>query len=142
MTAPLAIEPMNTRWLRATFVAILAGAALAMASAAGPISKADAAPFCSGVTLQPYGAAYDRCYAPVWEGSPHLDSVTVNGWSRSGCVSYTDGSGVILSSWSCSPAGVTAVKFVPRNGVSHRGVIRNNNTQYSGTFWGTHNHYQ
>jgi hypothetical protein len=109
-----------------------------VAMIAAPISKASAGEFCSGVTLAPYGAYGDRCYAWEWEAHAHLAVVTIQTHERAGCVTTAAGNSYDLKeSWLCAAKESVIMRYVTNTSEPRRGVIRNNNLSYSGVFTGT-----
>jgi len=94
--------------------------------------------FCDGVTLAPYGQWGDRCYAWEWQAHSELVWVTVRDFQRSGCADYAPQySGELKSSWACFAKETWGYKWVsPVTTTPYRGVIRNNNLSYNGTFDG------
>jgi hypothetical protein len=111
---------------------------LCVATVATPVSKASGTDiFCKGVTLPPYGTYGDHCYAWEWEAQPLLAVVGITTFSRAGCVTSAAGSGYDLKeSWYCVGKESTGSRYVSKTTESRRGVIRNNNLTYSGTFTG------
>jgi hypothetical protein len=104
----------------------------------GPIADAAAEPFCQAVTLAPYGQYGDRCYAWEWEAHPYLAIVSIQTDERAGCVTSADLSGNLKESWYCIGNGSSGWKYVNYTSEPRRGVIRNNNLNYSGRFWGAY----
>lgn len=99
-------------------------------------TPAEATNFCANVTLAPYGAYGDRCYAWPWE-SGKLIEVGILTSERSGCVTFSaQNSGDLLDSWSCAAKASGIYKYASNDGTIRRGVIRNNNLSYSGHFDG------
>ena len=114
---------------------------MCVAALSGPIAKAPAFPaqesFCSSVTLSPYGQQWDNCYAWVWQAHPKMSDVRITTHERAGCVSYSGAEGyAIEDSWYCVPKGTYGIRLVKKDGLPHRGVIRNNNLSYPGVFGG------
>jgi hypothetical protein len=117
------------------FAALLACAAISTASAAGPVSQANAGSiFCNG-WLKPWGQAGDRCDAEN-KGSGQLSKVAVGASERAGCVTYVGWYGEYHHAWACTPAGTQKDLFVPLDGGWHRGAIRNNNKSSGAYFTG------
>lgn len=117
---------------------LLATCLLFVAMSAAPVSRASADNFCSSVTLPPYGTYGDHCYAWEWEAHQWLAIVGIGTTNRAGCVTSAAGSGYALKeSWYCIGNYSFGQKYVTPIAESRRGVIRNNNLNYSGTFSGS-----
>lgn len=115
--------------------ALLACVAISAASAAGPVSQANAGfTFCNG-WLKPWGQSGDRCDAEN-KGSGQLARVAVGTSDRAGCVTYVGWYGEYHHAWACTSAGTQKNLTVPHDGGWHRGAIRNNNQSFGGTFTG------
>ena len=113
--------------------ALLACAAISAASAAGPVSQADAGfSFCNG-WLKPWGQAGDRCDAEN-KGPGDLEMVELQTSTRAGCVTYVGWYGEYHHAWECTPAGTVKFLYVPQDGGWHRGAIRNNNKSFEAYF--------
>jgi hypothetical protein len=141
MNRPTAYGPAATAKHGMLLLAALI-AAMAMYFAAQPSPASAQNNFCEGAFLAPYGQGGDRCWGPVH----HLFGVGVVTGERAGCVDIADGSNNLLRSWNCGPAnsvpGEAANMFWGSNdGVNRKGVIRNNNTSYSGYFYGIESCY-
>jgi hypothetical protein len=105
----------------------------------GSVAHASAEGFCDGVTLAPYGNYGDRCYAWVWEAHPYLAIVSMETRERAGCMTSAAGEGYELrESWYCIGNYGSGFKYVNSTPEPRRGVIRNNNLNYSGKFYGAY----
>lgn len=115
-------------WHRAIVAIAALTLLLAIGSAAGSISKADAywtGVFCNGY-VAPYGQAGDRCAAP--EGNYESTSIAASG-NHSVCVDAYDQYGSLMASWQCSGGpGATVQGYFGSTWQSARGVARNNTT--------------
>jgi hypothetical protein len=107
-------------------VVVLAGLWLLLAPPA-----ARAGNFCQGVNLARYGQPGDRCTAP--EGG-WMYYVVVETSNAAGCET-TQNNGVLLAAWTCTGSYTFTGSYHNSNNWSH-GIIRNNNTNVAGTFWG------
>lgn len=124
---------------RMLLAAVAATIALCFALASGPVAKSDAAVinFCSSVSLAPFGQAGDRCFA----GHDHWGHImysTIQTFERAGCVNYAGWYYELYASWKCVGKNSTTYIYVPNDGGSYQGVIRNNNSSYSGKFSGSY----
>jgi hypothetical protein len=116
--------------LAGLLLAILMYGGMAVATA----PKASATNFCEEVTLAPYGSYGDRCYAWPWE-SGRMWQVGVLTRERAGCVTTAAAnSGDLLEPWLCVGKESQIVRWIANDGRVRRGVIRNNNSTYSGRF--------
>jgi hypothetical protein len=117
--------------------ALFAAIALFSASSLASVAEADSnEPFCTNVTLPPYGSYGDHCYAWTWEAKRYIN-VIINTQERAGCASYAAASGYDLQdSWVCFGKYTYGYRLVRNDGLLHRGVIRNNNLSFSGKFSG------
>lgn len=117
-------------------LAIAAGLLIYAAMALGSASKAQATNFCTNVTLPAYGSYGDQCYAWPWE-SGKLIEVGIITHDRAGCVTFAaQNSYDLLDNWSCTAKAGGTWKYAYNDGKIRRGVIRNNNLTYAGTFDG------
>ena len=115
---------------------------MSLGLAKGPVEKANALPlgnhaFCSDWWLQPFGRSGDRCAA----GHNHwgrIMSVTIRTYTRAGCVNYEGWYGELYQSWNCYGNETYGSIYVPNDGGSYDGIIRNNNLSYTGKFGGAY----
>lgn len=121
---------------------LVAAAAVALIlPIAGPAAKAEASPsnginhFCKQAWLAPYGQSGDRCFAghDLWG---HIYNVTLETSQRAGCVNYAGWYYELYTSWVCTGNNSATSIYVPSDGGSYQGVIRNNNLNYGGNFSG------
>ena len=107
----------------------------------GPLAQVHAAPslgnnaFCTDVWLQPHGRNGDSCSAGQGNWG-RIHSVTIRTYTRAGCVNYHGWYGEFYRSWNCYGNETYGRVYVPNDGGSYIGVIRNNNLSYSGKFGG------
>lgn len=129
--------PVSGRRWGLLMAAVLSVVTLLYAVAA---PTASAGNFCTNVSLSPFGQGGDRCWGPAISGLNYGGVVTNE---RAGCVNIADGSNNLQGSWVCgskgSSPGVAAEKWIPASEANFKGVIRNNNQSFSGTFSGRHN---
>lgn len=131
--------PAPARRLRWFFaVALLAGvlsvSTVASAHADAPGGEHD---FCTNAVLQPFGQSGDRCGAGHGAWGP---IIWVAMWTteRAGCVNYEGYYGELYTNWTCYPNYSSGMIYVPHDGGSYDGIIRNNNLSYSGVFRGAY----
>jgi hypothetical protein len=122
------------------FVTVVAAIAMFLTLASGPVSKASALGdggynFCTNAWLAPHGPGGDSCFAGdgLWG---HIYMVQVTNHERAGCVNYTGWYYEFYASWNCSDKNSTKQIWLPADGGSYRGAIRNNNNSYYGHFDG------
>lgn len=123
--------------VRGIYVRLALAASLLLVSAVASLSMAPSASatwFCSS-WLAKYGAAGDKCWGPAQKG---LTYASVNTPERAGCVNIADGANNLTQSWACGPQGYApaAQVWMPISETYYKGVIRNNNTNYPGSFIG------
>jgi hypothetical protein len=117
--------------------ALLTSIAMYFAVTASPAAAAE--PFCTQVTLQPFGHNGDRCWAP-WHYS--VIGETLVTFERAGCVDIANGANELMFSWVCgaahsSPAAAAEINDFNHEGVPRKGVIRNNSLSFTGKFSGS-----
>ncbi len=136
-------QPMEGRGFGKAMTLGLAGLVavclIYVAMMSGPLSKAsaDSSPFCTNVSLAPYGSYGDRCYAWEWEARPYMVWVEIWTQERSGCVTTAaKTTGDLKESWYCVGSNSGGRLWTKYTSEYRRAVMRNNNLSYSGKFTG------
>jgi len=125
-------RPLGRRGMM-LMTALAATVASAIAMAVGPVSSANAWPYCQNVTLGPNG----QCHLPQ-EKAGDIKYLSSLSQDRAHCTALLGYYGEQLDSWVCNPKGVETWYVRPawRPFGYYRGAIKNNNMSQSGVFAG------
>lgn len=140
MLIPNLLRPRALRQILApmcTMVAVTMVLLCSMASVS--VSNVSAwentAHFCNG-WLDPAWTGTYRCDSPDNVSGYGRDYVWIQTGERAGCVDYADVWHNLVTSWVCYPKHTYAGMSIRQDGGWYRGVIRNNNLTYGGSFVG------